>query len=78
MNVVKYTTEHLVCYYDAESKSHQIFEKKACIPMAIYIDCQNLKLNELMPEDVTQYKYFDEMKEIITTLLEFEYERKGD
>lgn len=58
----KYTTEHLASLY--VNNVYQIYDETGLI--AIYENEDNIKLSPKIPEDVTKYKYFEELKEIIT------------
>lgn len=73
MRVLKYSTEHLVCFETKDQKSqshHQIFEKENQEqPVAIYAhELNKLHLSNSLPLNVREYKYFNEMGEIIRFL----------
>ena len=72
MKVIKYSTENLVCLLAKDKlgqEYYNIFEKsKMTEPVAIYIDKHNMKLSNDIPSNATEYKYFDEMSEIVTFL----------
>ena len=73
MRVLKYSTKHLVCFEAKDQqnqKHHQIFEKvNDQKPVAIYsVDLNKLHLANEFPQNARQYKYFDEMCEIMTFL----------
>lgn len=77
--VVKYSTEHLICYLDNNDRGeiyhkigeiyHKIFEKENMKePIAIYVDRTTMHLANRFPQPENRYKYFDEMCEIISVL----------
>ena len=70
--VVKYSTEHLICYLGKNDKGqiyYTIFEKEDMKePIAIYVDRKTIHLANRFPQPENQYKYFDEMCEIISVL----------
>ena len=70
MRVIKYTTEHLVSYEakDLQNQTHhQIFEKENPEkPIAIYSsEFGKLHLAEEFPHNAREYKYFNEMCEVM-------------
>ena len=69
----KYTTEHLICFFAKDEKGqehYQIFEKENLSePMAIYVDRNTMMhLHESFPKPETEYRYFNEMCEIVSML----------
>lgn len=71
MKVVKYSTEHLVCY--ETENGHQIFEKEnPNEPICIYVNMNVMHLSALIPMPEETYKYFMELGEIIEFLYNME------
>ena len=73
MRVIKYTTEHLVSYEAKDQQNqthHQIFEKENPErPIAIYSsEFDKLHLADEFPQNAREYKYFNEMCEIMQLL----------
>lgn len=73
MRVLKYSTEHLVCFEAKDQQNqihHQIYEKvNDQKPVAIYsVNLNKLHLANEFPQNAREYKYFDEMCEIMTFL----------
>lgn len=71
--VIKYTTEHLICYLDKNDRGeiyHKIFEKEDKEePICIYTDRTTMKLSNRVPEGKEEtYKYFFELGEIVQFL----------
>ena len=68
MDVIKYSTEHLVCY-NTET-AYLIFEKEDLEnPICIYENKSSMKLSEKVPEGHEElYPYFLELGEIINVL----------
>lgn len=65
----EYSTKHLVCFYiDFEYQIYKLPNKEL---IAIYENKNNMKLSPKIPEDPTKYEYFEELKEIITTIENF-------
>lgn len=76
MKVIKYTTEHLQCFrcFDKLGQGHyQIYEKENQEkPVAIYINKTSMKLADNFPKPERNYKYFNEMCEIVGLLVSLE------
>lgn len=72
MQVLKYSTQNLCCYRccnDLGQKHYQIFEKEnEEKPIAIYVNKKHMKLADEFPQRAQDYKYFNEMCEIVQTL----------
>lgn len=71
--VIKYTTEHLICYLRKDEngkKQHFIYEKEDKEePICIYTDRTTMKLSSRVPEGKEEtYKYFFELGEIVQFL----------
>ena len=70
--VIKFTTEHLVCYQTKDgvgNSHHQIYElDKYDKPICIYVDRSTMHLADELPLDITRYKFFEELKELIELL----------
>lgn len=69
VQVFKYTTKNLVCFYI--DYKYEIYDSNTNKLIAIYENKNNIKLSPEIPDDPTKYKYFDEIKEIITTIENF-------
>ena len=75
MRIIKYSTEHLICYeqYDEKNqKYYGIYEIGNNEPVALYVDKTSIQLNDQIPTDVESYKYFNELSEIVATLMDLE------
>lgn len=72
MKLIKFTTQNLVCYHakDSVGNSHyQIYElDKYDKPVCIYVDRSTMHLADELPLDITTYKFFEELKELIELL----------
>ena len=72
MKLIKFTTQNLVCYHakDGVGNSHyQIYElDNYSKPICIYVDRNTIHLAEELPENVTTYKFFEELWELINLL----------
>lgn len=72
MKLIKFTTQNLVCYHTKDSVGnphYQIYElDKFEKPICIYVDRNTMHLAEELPEDVTTYKFFEELGELIEIL----------
>ena len=79
MRIIKYSTEHLICYEQHDKKNqkyHGIYEiGNNNEPVALYVDKNTIYLNDQIPIDVESYKYFSELSEIVATLMDFELAR---
>lgn len=64
--IYKYETENLNCYY--EDGKYYIYEIPSGEIVAIYINQNNMKLSSKIPENPTEYKYFEELKKIINEI----------
>ena len=74
MRVVKYSTEHLVCY-EVEKRNY-IYEKEDMEnPICIYTNKTTMELSSKVPEGKEEtYKYFFELGEIVQFLYDLEVE----
>ena len=79
MKIIKYTTENLKCYraFDSKGQEHyQIFEKaNETKPIMIYVNKNRMLLSDEFPIQANQYKYFNELCDIVQTLTDLENER---
>ena len=73
--LVKTETEHLVCTRSKDKNGvpyWNIFEKdNKKKPVAIYVDRHTMHFANELPTDMTQYRFFDEMREIVVELCKF-------
>lgn len=73
--VVKYETKNLKCFLCKDGKGqlhHQIFEKGNDIPIIIYVDRHTMHLSDRFPLVASEYKFYDEVREIIKLLVDME------
>lgn len=72
MKIMKYQTKNLACYYAKDSVGndhYQIYEiGEYDIPICIYVDRNTIHLSEKLSEDITTYKFFEELRELIKNL----------
>lgn len=74
MDLVKYTTAHLVCHLvkdNVGNKHYQIFESdNMSKPICIYVDRSTMHLADELPHDMDNYKFLNELVEVIQFLYE--------
>lgn len=72
MKLIKFTTKNLVCYHTKDgvgNEHYQIYElDKYDKPICIYVDRKTMHLADELPLDITTYKFFEELKELIDIL----------